>query len=176
MNRVVEVYIIGTNHDFQIPGKGRPEEIRAFKSLLQDMCDQYRVHAIAEEMSLERLSREGQQESTCKKVADKLGLPHRYCDPNSETRKSLGMIIDESDIYLQKLWSGLSDEQVNRKIRDEHKKRERYLLKELTDLGVFPVLFICGAKHALSFADQASQVGLSNDVLCENWSPCGVVS
>jgi hypothetical protein len=170
MKQVAQVYIIGTSHYFQIPGKRRPEETRAFNSLLQSMSDQYQVHAIAEEMNLERLSREGQQESTCKKVADKLGLIHRYCDPTSETRKKLGMIIDESDIHLQKLWSGLSEEQVNRKIRDEHKKREQYWLKELQDLEVFPVLFICGANHALSFADVVSQGGLPSEVLYENWS------
>jgi len=168
----MKVYIIGINHDFQVPNGKRPEEeIRAFKSLLQDMCGQYQIQAIAEEMSLEALSNKGQQESTCKQVADNLGLPQRYCDPNSDTRKDLGMIIDENDIYLQKLFSGLDDEQVSRKIRDEHKRREQYWLKELKDLGVFPVLFICGANHALSFADLVSQGGLSGEVLYENWSP-----
>src|SRR3989338_6103399 len=102
----MKVYIIGINHDFQVPNGKRPEEeIRAFKSLLQDMCGQYQIQAIAEEMSLEALSNKGQQESTCKQVADNLGLPQRYCDPNSDTRKDLGMIIDENDIYLQKLFS-----------------------------------------------------------------------
>ena len=87
----MDIYIIGVaNHAFQVPGKRPKVEATAFMSLLQITCRQYQVRAIAEEMSPEAL--DGQQESTCKHIADTLHLSHRYCDPNSAKRKELGII------------------------------------------------------------------------------------
>ena len=165
-----KVYLIGTNHDFQIPNGRGPKEIRAFKSLLQDTCDRYSLQAVAEEMSLDALSLRGQMESTCKQVADKLRLSHRYCDPSSATRKEHGIAEDEGDIHLQKLFRGLDDDAIRRKIDDDRKQRRKYWLGELNNLEVFPVLFICGANHAFPFADLVSQDGLSVEVLHKNWS------
>jgi hypothetical protein len=120
-------------------------------------------------MSLEALSKHGQQASTCKQVADMLGLPHRYCDPNTAMRRELN-IIEWDDIHIQKFEKNLTDEEICKRIRAEYEKRERYWLKELNNLGVFPGLFICGSKHAKPFTELVSQNGRSCDILYENWS------
>jgi TPR repeat protein len=101
---------------------------------------------------------------------DNLGFVYGYCDPNSAKRTELE-IKEEADIHLQKFYDNLTDEEVCEKIRAEHEKRERWWLKELNNLGVFPALFICGAKHAKPFAMLISQSGRSCDILYENWSP-----
>jgi len=102
-----------------------------------------------------------------------MSLVHRYCDPGSSIRKKLGVAEDEADIYLRGRFQGLDEKEVQTMIGDDRKKREQYWVKEIKDLGVFPVLFICGANHTLSFADMVSLGGLSGEVLCENWSPSG---
>jgi hypothetical protein len=168
---MMDVYIIGVaNHAFQVPGKKPEVEANAFMSLLQITCRQYQIRAIAEEMSPEALSKDGQQESTCKHVADSLRLSRRYCDPNLAKRRELG-IIEKDDIHWQKFYENLTDEEVRKKIRAEYEKREGWWLKELNNLGVFPVLFICGAKHAKPFAELVSQNNLSCEILYKNWSP-----
>lgn len=167
---MIDTYIIGIgDHKFQVPGQ-RPEvETNAFISLLKKTCEQYRIRAIGEEMSLEALSKKNQQESTCKQIADILHLSHRYCDPESAKRRELG-IIEEDNIYQQQYDQNLTDEEVCNRIRAEYEKRERWWIKELNKLGEFPVLFICGAKHAKPFAELVSQSGLSFEILYKNWA------
>ena len=104
-------------------------------------------------MNLEALSNHGRQESTCKEVADNLGIIHRYCDPDSSVRRELG-VKDESEIGIF-----LSYEEERKRIRAEYEKRERWSLHELKNLGVFPALFICGADHAIPFAEVLSRNG-----------------
>ena len=165
----IDVYLIGLDeHASQVPGRKKKTETNAFISLLKETCDHYRIQAIAEEMSLEGLGNKAEQGSVCKQVSDELNLPHKYCDPDSVKRSELG--IKEIDkIQFQKFYHGFTDEELQNKIRVEYEKRESFWLKEIKCLGMFPALFICGAKHSASFKKLLSQNGLSCKTLYERW-------
>ena len=52
-------------------------------------CQEARVKALAEEMSLEALCDVSVGQSVCQQAAETLGIPHRYCDPSSNDRQAL---------------------------------------------------------------------------------------
>ncbi len=55
------------------------------------------IAAVAEEMSTSALQAESVADSVPKRVADRLCLPHKYCDPTQEQQVSLG-IRDENTV------------------------------------------------------------------------------
>lgn len=173
---MADVYIIGTHHHFQTtwqndrqPPQVPETQIRAFKALLQDACTRYPIRAIAEEMNLEALANDHQSESTCKQVADRLGLPHRYCDPDTETRNRLGIPEGNPDIHMAAFFAGDDPAARIRRFRAEHEKRERYWLEQLKSLNILPSLFICGASHAGPFAALVAECGFESKLLCRDW-------
>lgn len=82
------VILIGTSHKYQLPGGPTADEFRAF---IERVCAEFHVRAIAEEASLEALAQKHASQSACEKIANDLGISHRYCDPNNEQRTALGI-------------------------------------------------------------------------------------
>ena len=165
------IYVIGTIHDFQEnDGSRNKNEIDAFIYYLEQVCQEHGIRAIAEEMNLEALGKLRQRESTCKYVADKLNLIHRYCDPNSGLRAKHG-IIEDTIIKMDAFMNDLSEEEVNNKIRAEHEKRELIWINEIQKIGKFPILFICGAKHSLPFSQLLRNKGFQSIVINNRWTP-----
>jgi hypothetical protein len=143
------VLLIGTNHYYQYPGnKGEKE----FRVLVKTTCQEQGIKVIAEEMSLEALSKNGAQISIGKQVADSLSIPHLYCDPSSEEQKKLGI----------KQPGRTGDPEADA-------IRERYWLAHILPLETWPVLFICGATHTESFRDLLQANDIVVHVVCESW-------
>ena len=172
---MADVYIIGTHHEFQKDdGSKNSLEVEKFKAFLEDVCNRKGIQIIAEEMSLEALGPLSDRGSSCKQVADKLGLSHLYCDPESAERKQLG-IQEQKDIWMDGFFKDRSQVDFNTRIEEERVKRRNLWLKTLRDnmrdFNRFPALFICGARHALPFRDLLIEHKMACKVLIENWLP-----
>lgn len=158
------IIVIGTSHAIQTTNL----ELKPF---LENLCQEFKVRAVAEEMSKEALAEKACAASIPMQVASALQLPHRLCDPNREDRATLE-IRQENEIR-RRAWlsqTTLSESEVAVRVAESHAKRERYWLEQLADLDLWPVLFVCGADHVSSFCQILKQQGISVHVAAEDWA------
>jgi hypothetical protein len=128
------ILIVGTGHEaYQIrPRCGPQDGADAFKRHILQTVRTHRCKTIAEENSVEGLRGRctvGQE------VAREEVLKHILCDPTASEREEIGISQDNSDIA----------------------KREGEWVRRVIDLGVYPVLFVCGSTHVSSFAQSLTQ-------------------
>lgn len=147
------VHLIGVNHKYQlgpdgaIPVDATPEDFAEFGNLLRAVIARHGIRGIAEEMSLFALRKHFVSgDSFPYRVAIEIGLPHRYCDPDADTRRALSIV--------------------------SMKQREQYWIKELITFDTFPVLFILGADHIDSFEGLLVESALQPFVIARDWEPC----
>jgi hypothetical protein len=80
------VYLVGVNHKYQfgpnvvISLGATPEDFSKFRNFLCDLIARHRIQGIAEEMSLCALENRMVHHSFPRGLAEEVGLPHRYCD------------------------------------------------------------------------------------------------
>lgn len=129
------IIVVGTSHTIQTADL-------ELKSFLENLCQEFKVRAVAEEMNEEALAEKICAASIPMQVASTLQLPHRLCDPNRGKHAQLE-IHQENDIRIQAWLSQttLSESEVAVRIAESHAKRERYWLEQLGDLDLWPVLF-----------------------------------
>jgi hypothetical protein len=94
MTNMRDVYLIGVNHKYQlgpdgaIPVDAPPEAFIEFRRFLMTTIAGNGIRGIAEEMSRFALKKHFiSGESVPCRLADEIGLPHRYCDPDGGDRK-----------------------------------------------------------------------------------------
>lgn len=165
-----KIYIIGTAHKFQTGNNCKARDLEAFKGYLHEVCKGTGVKAIAEEMSLEALTEWNITESVCEAITKELSLQHRYSDPDRATRQRLG-IRQENDLRAEGFLKNWSEKELQRNIRAEHEKREKYWLNQIKALSNYPLLFVCGANHVNSFSILLRKQGLNLQILEEDWPP-----
>src|ERR1700730_6233465 len=136
------VYLIGLNHKYQlgpdgaIPVEGPREAFAEFEQFFRTVMADHGIGGVAEEMSLAALRKHFiSGDSVPCRLASASGVLHRYCDPDAEAQKRLGI---ESNV-----------------------QREAHWIQELMFFSVFPVLFILGADHIDSFERLLRERGLS---------------
>jgi hypothetical protein len=95
------VVLVGTDHKFQRPGNGpHVDGISQFRIMIQDLCREQGLAAIAEEMSWHALQEYNVTESVAQQVCFLLGgLRHQLSDPSPEERYKLG-ICQDNDIRV----------------------------------------------------------------------------
>jgi hypothetical protein len=162
-----EAYIIGTSHPYQISDGGSRTDADAYLELLEAACSEHEIRAIAEEMSTEGL-RGGK--SIGEILCQRCGLQYRACDPDSTERERLG-ILNEGLVKFRAHQEGWDEARLNDAIQSEYRKREAHWLQQLQDLDEWPVLFICGANHVVSFQQHLSQNDIAVMVLVSDWEP-----
>jgi hypothetical protein len=161
-SRSAMVVVVGTSHTIQTAD---PQ----LKPFLEGLCQQFMVHAVAEEMNQEALAEQSCTASIPMKVASALKLAHRLCDPNRAQRRDLG-IRQENDIRVSAFPATLPESEVALRVAESHAKRERHWLDQLRDLNTWPVLFVCGADHVASFSQLLKQQGMAVQVAAEDWA------
>ena len=70
-----KIIVVGTSHTIQIAD---PE----LKPFLENLCREFNVRAVAEEMNEEALAEKDCSASIPMQIASALQMPHRFCDPN----------------------------------------------------------------------------------------------
>lgn len=156
------VIVVGTSHPIQMAAL----ELKPF---LENLCRQFNVRAVAEELSEEALTEKKCAASIPMQVATALRVPHQFCDPNRAVRAKLE-ISQENDIRVQGFPSVLSESEVAARLAESHAKRERYWLEQLRNLDVWPVLFVCGADHVASFCQILKREGIAAHVAAGDWA------
>jgi len=164
---VKTVLLIGTRHDYQRPGNPGSEEFRA---LVAATCRDQDIKAIGEEMNLDALNLHGANQSICEQVAHSLRIQHHYCDPSIEEQKKLGIKepgkSSPADFFCNPDRQDIDPEQ-----RVSDVIRERYWHQCLFKLAAWPVLFVCGCNHTVSFPALLRANGIAVRVLFTNWVP-----
>ena len=165
------VVLVGTSHIYQTAEERCPlQNAQDFQHFLSEACRQYDIRTVAEEMNAEALAEVGRNESTPQRVANKLSLTHLFCDPDRGERNRLGL-LQENDVKIQAFFGRISNDEIARRIRDEYGKREHYWLERLRTVKHWPVLFICGANHVMSFEAILEADGFSVRRIADDWAP-----
>ena len=164
------VIVVGTSHLIQMgTDDGNAETGEEFLAFLESLCRTHEVRAVAEEMDAEALAECGCLTSIPMRLAQSLGVNHRFCEPNRSDRARLG-ILQENPIRAKGFLSNWSEAEISSRVLDEHMKRERYWLDQIRDLNQWPVLFVCGANHVASFCDLLAREGLAASIGAADWS------
>lgn len=141
------VLLVGTRHDYQIPGNPGSDQ---FKVLLSTICREHSIRLLAEEMSVDALSRLGATISVCKQVADSLSIKHRYCDHSIEEQKALG-IANPGKVSPGAFSPSCDYYEPDPEVREANAIRRCRWLQHVIELDLWPTLFVCGAHHTASF-------------------------
>jgi hypothetical protein len=163
------VLILGTDHRFQMRSDNFSEsQHQQFDSHVKATASEYKVAGLVEENSPQAVDKKDRKESTVQTIARDLGLKHLHCDPDKETRDALE-IRQENEIRADAFFEKVNETEIQRRIDESLRKRERYWLTQLQKFNTWPVLFICGANHALPFLDLLRTNDVDAIVVDEDW-------
>src|SRR5262245_57529969 len=118
------VIIVGTSHSIQM-GIDDATDLGGhnFEAFIRDLCKAHAIRAVAEEMNPDALAERSCTTSVLSRLANALGLEHRFCDPNRSERFRLG-ILQENDIRAQAFFSRRSEPEIMACVTESHTKRE----------------------------------------------------
>lgn len=168
-----KVYILGIDHGYQRgAAKFSATQHAEFDTYVRQLVSDLGIKSIAEEASNEALLRRDIPETTVKSIAEKLGVFHAYCDPESKDRARLG-IVDRADLFALRFTPTISEVQAEQMIAQSDQLREQFWLTCIDNLAKWPLLFVCGATHSTSFCDAATAKGYSCVVVAEDWPSHG---
>jgi hypothetical protein len=147
--------------------------IESFRDAMREICILQQVRAIAEEMSSQVLDENRVAESVAQQLSAELDLPHQFSDPSKEERMALG-IRQDNDIKIEGWLNNWTSEKIEAEILASgriasDRIRERYWLRRIQELNVWPLLFICGADHFTSFATLLREMGMSVIEAYQDW-------
>ena len=174
------IYILGTDHKYQRNNAyGSSDSKVAFIRYLEDVCQVHGINAIGEEMSLDALKGFGLKNSIPELFAQEHGLKHKYCDPDHNEQKKLGIIECGHFTQTKKLPERLQPEEIKNITQEEAAelewkedlKREPFWLCEILELNVWPLLFICGSKHVESFCKLLATESFNAKIVNDCWEP-----
>ena len=140
------IYLVGVDHVIQHEGyldSRKKVALRKFQAYLKKIVCERDIRVIAEEFSEDALSGSHTEVSSARKVAQALGIEHRFCDPTCQERKV-------------------------RKIKTD-RQREREWLNCLQDLSQRNVLFLCGSSHLQTFPKLLRKRGFEVGILSDKW-------
>jgi hypothetical protein len=143
----MDVYIVGVNHRIQwwpsSPGAEWTKRLLEFQGYLEDACGCLQIELLAEELNEEALRISNSRRCTGQSVANSRGISHRFCDPDSKERNSLGVSCDE--------------------------QRMRIWLQRIVAAEGNRVLFLCGDDHVGEFATLLQKEGHQVQTLSQGW-------
>ena len=149
MNPDTKIIVIGTSHPLQCGNEKycSKEQIQGFTQWLEQICRDYRIECIVEEMSDEGLKIQGVENTIAYALSKNLNLKkHRYTDLSNEHEADLCIFID--DFMLRETTN--EKKCSKRELLHQHLLnpiRERFWLANILNLNIWPTLFICGSEH-----------------------------
>ncbi len=144
------------------------DHISMFKKEILKVISRYSIEALSEENSLEAQNEHGLKHSLPYDIAESQQLTHQYCDPTRAERLELG-IQQENDIRASHILDDADEDTIQSEIKASNQLRERFWLKQIEQLGMWPNLLICGDNHVVSVANQANVYSMESTVLHEDW-------
>lgn len=153
------LHLLGASHFAQARKEGveETEAQKAFSGFLKQIIQDVHPGFIAEEQSEENLANQ-EKISIPKEISDSEGIEHRFCDPNSAERRSIGYLRGEDILLRHKslLGSNLPFEECRLKahaieMAQHFRKREQFWLRGLAGCREQNAVFVCGDGHIESF-------------------------
>lgn len=162
------IQLIGLNHGYQLRGFDSADW-SAFEQYLLAYTASEDIDLIAEELSNEAIRKWKATDSVARHVAQRLGVRHLFCDPESGQRRALGIrSLDEIAAELEPLGQvGLAEA----KKREAWLMRERFWLERLREVPFRACVFILGSQHVESFALLLRSEGWEAAVVEKKWKP-----
>jgi hypothetical protein len=171
------VVLVGTDHNFQRPVHGpHAEGVAQFRARVRELCLQYHLAGIAEEMSLSALEEHNVTESVAQQVCASLGLRHQFSDPSSRAERYKLGIRQDNDIRAEHMSGDSTQEQIEADVLargsvPSDRIREQFWLRKVQEFDVWPLLFICGANHFTSFTALLNANGIAVVEAHPDWEP-----
>jgi hypothetical protein len=175
------IFIIGTDRYVQVSttpkrdGAGKQDLIR-FQRYLSVSAKHLGAKMIAEEASKEWVNDQGPDAwSIAKRVAEQMGIRHRFCDPDAGERRAAGLksggeLWDKANAISMR--SGRDIVAVWREeVRNSFPAREDFWLRRLKVRGFkkMTILFVCGAEHVDTFKTTLASNGVEASIYCRDW-------
>lgn len=165
-------HLIGVAHRIQTqePGEKLNEGQNRLSECLTHLVDEIKLAVIGEEQSLETM---GKHLSIPQQIAQKAGIEHRFCDPDSKQRQAMGY-LDRQAIGLNMFFGddgwNLSAVELDAKagaieIVRYFPMRERVWLERLADHKHSEIGFVLGDAHIEGFTDLLNKSGIPVRVL-----------
>ena len=166
-------YLVGTNHAHQFESQSDGDSV-AFAAYLSDLCSQHRIDHIAEELNDEAIAMWEAKGSVAKSVATNFSISHRFCDPEYEDRRRLGILTDRETakkLGFSPFWTRAQEHQVTAEVRKTWPTRERFWLDQLR-LDTFErCAFVLGSEHVETFGQLLTREGFTVHVTHVDWKP-----
>ena len=180
-----EVFIFGTCHKLQCgAAECGVDKISLLEREIRRIVSEYGIRRIAEEMSDDGLrgGRAGDQEpeTVCQRIAED-DVPVHFVDLGVKERACLSLSPKNIDAFMLKdFFQGTGEREPAEKVRDALDKlcdevRERVWVARVLSRDEWPVLLVCGAKHAVSvsalFKCIGKRIGVQATVICRDFDP-----
>lgn len=167
MNRTI--YVIGTSHLYQHLSKDISDDAHiSFRGLIKTIIEKYDISMVAEESNTEALEENGIPESALQLIAKELRVKHLFTEASRSYRSKNGM-EQENDIRISGLMNDQDEQEIEKRIQDSYRTRERYWLNLIAVEDVWPVLHVCGANHAAEFSKLVITHNFKCELLYEDW-------
>ena len=171
------VFILGTSHPLQCgAAECGADRISLLEQKIRRALSEHSIRRIAEEMSEDGLRRilgdKAASETVCKRVARDTGVQVDFVDLGETERRRLNL----SDNNINSFMFKYVENDKYGKIRDSFsflcgEVRERVWVARVLSGREWPVLFVCGANHAVSVQQLFESVGVQATILCRDFDP-----
>jgi hypothetical protein len=144
-----KIIVIGTSHPLQCGNEKccSKKQVIEFKCWLEQICKEFGIKCIVEEMNAEGLKKQGVENTIAYALSKNLNLKkHLYTDLSSEHVADLCIFIDTFMLREPTNEKKTS----KRELLHQHLLnpiRERFWLANILNLNIWPTLFICGLDH-----------------------------
>ena len=170
-----EVFILGTSHELQCGvAECGGDKISLLKREIQRVLSEYGIRRIAEEMSDDGLrERAGDKASgtVCQRIAGDDVPVHHFVDLDEKERACLSLSHDDIYAFMSK-HSTREPTRVRKALNELcDEVRERVWVARVLSRDEWPVLFVCGADHAVSVSALFKRIWVQATVICEDFDP-----
>lgn len=171
------IHIIGTQHSLQVWSDARragQTDIPTFEAYLVEAARALWADVIAEESNAEFVARYVGGTSVAMGVAERLGVKHLYCDPDSGERRALGIKTgDDLTAHARAVAANTGEDWMDvhdREVLGLFPAREAVWIERLKPYAGREVLFVCGADHSTTFKASLDAAGLAATIYCRDWT------
>ena len=172
------IFILGTSHPLQCgAAKCGADNIALLEEKVRQVLSEHGIGRIAEEMSedslRDQLGDEAGRGTVCQRITRGTGIGVDFVDLDREERDRLGL----SDRVINGFTFSYGEDDTERAaIREAFnalcgKVRERVWVGRVLSGGEWPVLFVCGADHAVSVRKLFEGVGVQATIICRDFDP-----
>ncbi len=171
------VFILGTSHPLQCgAAECGDDRISLLKQVILGALSDHGIRRIAEEMShdglRERLGDEAENGTICQRIAPK-DISVQFVDLGMKERACLS--LSDTNIITSSIKHAEENSEIA-KFRESlnflcGEVRERVWVARVLSGEGWPVLFVCGADHAVSVKRLFERVGVQATVICGDFDP-----